>query len=64
MKYVSQTGIKNEEYYQLKRCDLDRAPNSHDYPTKKSMVLVRRKNVSILGMKGLFNLFSPGKSYE
>ena len=28
-------------------------PNSLDYPTKKSMALVRRMKVLILGMKGL-----------
>ena len=49
---VSQTGTENKENYQLKRCDLDITPNFHDYPTKKSMVLVRRMNVLILGMKG------------
>ena len=26
-------------------------PNSHDYPTKKSMSLVRRMNVSLFGVK-------------
>ena len=35
------------------RCGLDKTPNSHEYPAKKSMVLVRRMYVSILGMKGL-----------
>ena len=47
-RYVNsphQTGIENEEYYQLKRCDLDITPNSYDYPTKKSMVLVRRMKI-------------------
>ena len=34
-------------------CDLDMIPNSHDYPTNKSVVLVKRMNISILGMKGL-----------
>ena len=43
-------GIENEDYYQLKRCDLVRTPNSHDYPKEKSMVLVRRMNVLISGM--------------
>ena len=33
------------------KCDLDISPNSHDYPTKKSIVLVRRMKFSILGMK-------------
>ena len=28
-------------------------PNSHDYPTKKSMSLVRRMNVSLFGVKTL-----------
>ena len=36
----------------LKRCDIDVTPNSHDHPTKKSMVLVGRINVSIVGIKG------------
>ena len=44
--------IENEDNYQLKRCDLDIKPNSHDYPTKKSMALVRRMKVLILGIKG------------
>ena len=35
------------------RCDVDMTPNSHDYPKKKSLVLVRRMNISILAMKGL-----------
>ena len=34
------------------RCDLYLTPNSHDYAAKKSMVLVRIINVSIVGMKG------------
>ena len=46
-------GIENEDYYQLKRFDLDMVPNSHAYPTKKSMILVGRMNFSILGMNGL-----------
>ena len=37
----------------LKRRDLDITPNYHDYPTAKSMVLVKGINVLILGMKGL-----------
>ena len=45
------TGIEKEDNYQLKRCGFDLTPNSYDYPTKKSMVLVRRINVSILGVK-------------
>ena len=40
----------------IKRCDLDITSNSHDYPTKKSMVLVRRMNSWILGMKGFLTL--------
>ena len=40
-------------YYQLKRCDLEITSNSHDYPTKKAMELVRRMNISIVGVKGL-----------
>ena len=32
---VSQTGFENDDNYQLNRCDLDMAPNSRDYPTKK-----------------------------
>ena len=46
---VSQAGIENEDYHQLKRCDLNITPNSHDYPTKKSIVSVKGMNVSILG---------------
>ena len=34
-------------------CDLNMIPNSHDYPTNKSVVLVKRMTISILGMKGL-----------
>ena len=48
---VSQIGNENEDY-QFKRCDLDITPNSHDYPTKNSMVLVGRMNVLIVGLKG------------
>ena len=50
---VSHTGIESEDNYQLMRCDLDVTQNSHDYQTKKPMVLVRRINVSIFGMKGV-----------
>ena len=42
---------------QLERCDLDITPNSHGYPTKKSMVLVRRMNVSIVEMIRLSTMF-------
>ena len=35
------------------RCGLDITPNSHDYPTKKAIILVRRMNASILRMEGL-----------
>ena len=45
--------IENEDYNQLKRCDLDITPNSHVYQTKKFIGRVKRMNVSILGMKGL-----------
>ena len=48
---VSQRGIENEDCYQLNRCDLDITQNSHDYPTKDSMVLVGTINVSIMGKK-------------
>ena len=34
------------------RCDLDKTPNSHDYSTKKSMVLVGRMNASTRQIKG------------
>ena len=47
---VSQTGIGNEGYCQVKRCDLDITPNSHDYPTKNSLALVGRMIVLIVGM--------------
>ena len=50
---ISQTGIENEDNYQLDRCDLDITANSHGYLTKKYMVLVRRMTVLILGIKGL-----------
>ena len=45
-------GIENEDCYQLKRFDVDRIPNSHDYPNEKTMVLVKRINVSIVEIKG------------
>lgn len=48
---VSHTGIENDDYDQLKRCDLDMTLNSHDYLTKNFVVLVGRLNVSIMGMK-------------
>ena len=38
------------------RCDLDITPNSHDYRTRKSMFLVGRINVSIVGMKWLTSI--------
>ena len=45
--------IENEEYYQLnKRCDLDITPNSHDCPSKKAMLQVRRMCDSIVGRRG------------
>ena len=44
-----QTGIENEDNYQLTRSDLDITPNIRDYPTKQSMAFVRRRNVLILG---------------
>ena len=50
-------GIENRDFYH-KRCDLDITPDSHDYPTKKSMVLVWRMNVSILGIKGSTSCFN------
>lgn len=50
---VSHTGIENDDYDQLKRCDLDMTLNSHDYLTKNFVVLVGRLNVSIMGMKRL-----------
>ena len=40
----------------LRGVNLDMTPNSHDYRTKKSVVLVRRINISILEMKGLRTL--------
>ena len=48
----SQVSIENEVNYQLKRCEFDITPNSYDYSTKKPIVLIRRMNVLILGMKG------------
>ena len=38
MKCRSQglTGIENDDYYQLKRCNLDITPDSHNNPTTKS----------------------------
>ena len=44
--------MKNN-YFQTKRCDLDITPNSHDYLTKKYMVLVGRMNSLVMEMKGL-----------
>ena len=52
---MSVTAIEGKDYYQLNRCDLDISLNSHDYPTEKSKLLVRRMNVPILEMKGLRN---------
>ena len=52
MKF-SQSGIENEDSYQLRTCELDFKKNSHDYQTKKYKVLVRRMNVLILGLEGL-----------
>ena len=48
---ISHTVIENEDYYQLKRCNLDMTPNLHDYKTKNSMVLVGKMNVLIVGMQ-------------
>ena len=52
-------GIENEDYYQLKRCDCDITPNSHDFPTKYSIVLGGRMNILILGTKGLNFIENP-----
>ena len=53
----SETSVRqcseNEDNHQVKRCDTDITPNTHNYPTKKFMVLVRRMKVSIFVMKGL-----------
>ena len=34
----------------LKRCDLEITSHSHDYPTKKAMVLARNIKASIVGI--------------
>ena len=59
---VSQTGIENEDYYQLERCDPDVTPKSHDYPSRNSMVLVERMNVSIVEMNGLILVCSESET--
>ena len=46
----------NINCYQLKIFHLDITPNSYDYPTKKSVVLIVRMNFSILEMQGLINM--------
>ena len=47
---MNQTSIENEVIYQLKKCDLDITPSSHDCPKIECMALARRMNVSMLEM--------------
>ena len=46
--YEMSTSVKQVliigHYYQLKRCDLQMTPSSHDYPTKNSISLASWEN--------------------